>query len=348
MHASQLATSPDAECWLALALQPGVGASRLASLIERHGSARAALDAMPTAAAANARSAAGAAVRDAAAVGGSLRCPVDADWPSGLRDLPDWPTHLYTLGAWPPPAPAVAIVGTRQATTYGERVTAELVRSLARAGIGVVSGLARGIDAAAHRAALAAGAPTVAVLGTGIDVPYPVGHRPLHAAMAAAGSVVSEHPPGRGAAPGCFPRRNRIVAALAEVTLVVEAGARSGALITAGHALDLGRTVAAVPGPIDAPQSRGANELLRDGASVVASPDDLLALLGRALPARSAPSLDGDDRVVWETLGRGTLDLDALSAMSQLPVSRCLAAVTRLELAGVVECGLTGEVARRS
>lgn len=347
MFAPRELASAEADSWLALALLPGVGASRLASLVERHGSARDALDAMPAAAAATARSAAAAVVRDAASVGAAVRRPVDDDWPGGLRDLPDPPTHLFTLGAWPPPAPAVAVVGTRQATAYGERVTAELVRSLARAGVGVVSGLARGIDAAAHRAALDAGAPTVAVLGTGIDVPYPVGHRSLHAAIAGSGTVVSEHPPGRAAAPGCFPRRNRIVAALAEVTLVVEAGVRSGALITAAHALDLGRTVAAVPGPIDASQSRGANELLRDGASVVASPDDLLALLGRSIPAPGAPALDGDDRVVWETLARGTLDLDALSAISRLPVSRCLAAVTRLELAGIVECGLTGEVARR-
>ena len=341
------AVMSEADAWLALALVPGIGAARLAALVERHGSACAALDAHPASRASDLVAAAAVARDRAAAVGARIRLPVEDEWPAGLRDLPDPPTHLYSLGAWPPPSPALAIVGTRDATAYGERVTAELARAVARAGIGVVSGLARGIDAAAHRATLAAGAPTVAVLGTGIDVPYPAGHRALHAEIAAAGVVVSEHPPGQGAAPGCFPRRNRLVAALAGVTLVVEAGTRSGALITASHALDLGRTVAAVPGPIDAAQSRGANELLRDGASVIASPDDLLALFGRDVPAPASPALDGDERVVWDTLGRGTLDLDALAALSRLPVSRCLAAVTRLELAGVVECGLTGEIRRR-
>jgi len=271
----------------------------------------------------------------------------DEGYPARLLDLGDPPARVHLLGTWDADAPAVAVVGTRDATAYGERVTRELVRALGRAGVGVVSGMARGIDAAAHRAALEAGSPTLAVVGTGVDVPYPVGHRTLHEELAERGGVLSEQPAGRRAFPGCFPRRNRLIAALADVTLIVEAGVKSGALITAGHALELGRTVAAVPGPIDAPQHRGANELLRDGAHVVASPDDLLALVGRSVPVPAAPALDGDERAVWDALGARALDLDALTMLSALPAQRCMAAVTTLELRGVIECALTGEVRRR-
>jgi DNA processing protein len=272
----------------------------------------------------------------------------ESDYPARLLDLRDAPPRVHLLGDWPATPPAVAIVGTRQASAYGERVTRELVRALARAGVGVVSGMARGIDAAAHRGALEHGAPTLAVLGTGVDVPYPAAHRELHRDLAARGGVLSEQPPGRRAFPGCFPRRNRLIAALADVTLVVEAGERSGALITAGCALELGRTVAAVPGPIDAPHHRGANELLRDGAQVIASADDLLALVGRSVPAPAAPALaDEAERAVWDALAARALDLDALTALSGLPAQRCLAAVTTLELRGVVECALTGEIRRR-
>ena len=271
----------------------------------------------------------------------------DEGYPARLLDLRDPPARVHLMGDWPAAAPAVAVVGTRAATAYGERVTRELVRALGRVGVVVVSGMARGIDAAAHRAALEAGAPTLAVLGTGIDVPYPAAHRALHEELAARAGVLSEQPPGRRAFPGCFPRRNRLIAALADVTLVVEAGPKSGALITAAHALELGRTVAAVPGPIDAPQHRGANELLRDGAHVVASPDDLLALVGRSVPVPAAPALEGDERAVWDALGRRALDADALTTLSGLPAHRCMAAVTTLELRGVVECALSGEIRRR-
>jgi DNA processing protein len=268
-------------------------------------------------------------------------------YPRRLLDLREPPARLHVLGDWPREAPAVAVVGTRDATAYGERVTRELVHALGRAGVVVISGMARGIDAAAHRAALEHGSPTVAVLGTGIDVPYPVAHGPLHRELATRAAVVSEQPPGRRAFPGCFPRRNRLIAALADVTLVVEAGPRSGALITATHALELGRAVAAVPGPIDMPQHRGANELLRDGAQVIASPDDLLALLGLSVAVPAAPRLEGDEHAVWSALGGRALDLDALTTLSALPAERCLAAVTTLELRGVVECALTGEIRRR-
>ncbi len=174
----------------------------------------------------------------------------------------------------------VAIVGTRDASPYGIRVAERLAAACARAGLVVVSGLARGVDAAAHRAALLAGGQTIGVQGTGVDVPYPAGHRALHAALVDRGTVVSEVEPGSLAGPGCFPRRNRIIAALSRVTVVVEAGFKSGAINTATHALELGRTVAAVPGRIDEERSAGSNRLIRDGASVVADVDDLLMIYG--------------------------------------------------------------------
>jgi DNA processing protein len=274
----------------------------------------------------------------------------DADFPTPLRELPQPPPQLYTLGDLTTlRAPCVAIVGTRTATAYGERMTWEIATAFARAGATVVSGMARGIDAVGHRAALAVGAPTVAVLGTGIDVAYPVAHRALHMAIAKHGLVLSEYPPGMKATKYSFPERNRIIAALAPVTIVVEAGAKSGALITADHALELGRTVAAVPGPIDAPQSAGTNQLLRDGASVIGSVADALALLGLEAPVRrsGAGGLRGDVRVVWDALAEGAADIDTLATRTRLPARSCLTAVSALEISGLVECALTGEIRRR-
>ena len=246
--------------------------------------------------------------------------------------------------------PRVAIVGTRQSTAYGERVARSLTRTLVRSGVSVISGMARGIDSAAHRTALEEGGNTVAVLGTGIDVPYPVGHRQLHRAIAERGLVVSENPPGMTAHQGAFPKRNRIIAALAPVTIVVEAGFRSGALNTASQALELGRIVAAVPGPIDSDQSRGSNQLLRDGAVLIAAVDDALALLGVSAPkdAREAtPVLPDTEQKVWDALQPGHAEMDSLPSTTGLAMAECLAAVTSLEILGLVECSLAGEVRRR-
>ena len=270
-------------------------------------------------------------------------------YPPRLLELDDPPPVLWAIGADATlTAPVVAIVGTRAASSYGERVARELSGALARAGACVVSGMARGIDACAHRAALAASGRTVGVLGTGVDIAYPAAHRALHAEIGRRGLLLSELAPGDRAGPGSFPSRNRIIAALAEVVLVVEAGRKSGALITATAALELGRTVAAVPGAIDDPRSEGSNELLRDGAVVVASVADVVALVGLTAPPRGPGADVGpDERAVWEALGRGAADLDSLAARSRLPARRCMAAVTALEIAGAVECGLTGEIRRR-
>src|SRR3954465_4486063 len=271
-------------------------------------------------------------------------------YPSELLDLGHPPFELFALGSEAALArPRVSIVGTRNCTGYGERAAKSLTRALVRAGASVISGMARGIDAAAHRTALEEGSATVAVLGTGIDVPYPVGHRHLHRAIAEKGLVLSENPPGAKAQKGSFPKRNRIIAALAPVTIVVEAGFRSGALNTASQALELGRTVAAVPGPIDSEQSRGSNQLLRDGAVLIAEPDDALALLGISSPLEKTPppTLPDSEQKVWDAIKGGFIQIDALPAATDLSVAECLAAITSLEILGLVESTLAGEIRRR-
>jgi DNA processing protein len=272
----------------------------------------------------------------------------DPRYPPALEDCPDPPRTLWARGDLALlDRPTVAIVGTRRATGYAERVTRQLAMTLARAGACVISGLARGVDAAAHRGALAVGGATIAVLGTGLDVCYPRGHASLQRDIGVRGLLLSELPPEDAAHRGSFPRRNRIIAALARATIVVEAGVKSGALITAGHALEMNRTVAAVPGPIDVPQAQGSNELLRDGATIVTSMADALALLGLTAPIRLHELPDGtDERTVWQALDAGGLDLESLAARASLPAHVALAAVSSLEMRGLVECALTGEIRR--
>jgi DNA processing protein len=273
-----------------------------------------------------------------------------AEYPIELLDLPRPPIDLYAIGRTAALSkPRVAIVGTRNSTAYGERIARTLTRNFVRAGVSVVSGMARGIDAAAHRTAIDEGGNTVAVLGTGIDVPYPVGHRLLHQTIADRGIVLSENPPGMKAHAGAFPKRNRIIAALAPVTIVIEAGFRSGALNTASQALELGRVVAAVPGPIDSDQCRGSNQLLRDGAVLIAAPDDALSLLGVSLPREKPhpPLLPDSEQKIWDAIAGGFMDTDALPAATDLSIAECLAAITSLEILGLVECSLAGEIRRR-
>ncbi len=266
-----------------------------------------------------------------------------------LLDLASPPDPLYAIGRIAALTnPRVAVVGTRNSTAYGERTARSLTRSLVRAGVSVISGMARGIDAAAHRTAIEEGGNTVAVLGTGIDVPYPVGHRQLHRSIAEHGLVLSENPPGAAAHAGAFPKRNRIIAALAPVTIVVEAGFKSGALNTASQALELGRIVAAVPGPIDSQQSQGSNQLLRDGAVMIASVDDALALLGVSAPKeRPIPNLPESEKRVWDALEEGFVDIDTLARKSGLATHECLAAITSLEIMGLIDCSAGGEIRRR-
>jgi DNA processing protein len=274
----------------------------------------------------------------------------DAGYPAALEDLDVPPTPLFALGD---PSmlepPLVSIVGTRDATAYGLRVTRAIAGGLARAGVSIVSGMARGIDAAAHRAALEVGGRTIAVLGTGFDVPYPVGHRELHRVISEKGLVISEYRSGATAHKGAFPQRNRIIAALSPVTIVIEAGEKSGALLTAEWATDLKRPIAAVPGPIDSAQSAGTNLLIRtETARMLTGVDEALVLAGVDAPSKTTePTLDEKEKRVWNALAEGDLDVDALCARSNLPARECMAAITGLELHGMVECLLTGEIRRR-
>ncbi len=231
----------------------------------------------------------------------------------------------------------VAIVGTRDASPYGLRVADQLARAFVECGVGVVSGLARGIDSAAHRGALEGRGRTVAVLGTGVDVPYPAGNRGLHAEIAVSGLVLSENESGTPAGPGCFPKRNRIIAALAEMTVVVEAPYKSGAVNTAAQALEMGRTVAAIPGPIDSPRSAGSNLLLRDGAQVIATIDDALSLMGLYRKNTvNRPRLEYIETRVVEAVEAGTGSADALAFRLGVSVRQVLEAVATLELKGLV------------
>lgn len=273
----------------------------------------------------------------------------DPRYPASLNDLDQPPARLFAIGDVgtldDSPARAVAIVGTRDATAYGLRVALGLAEALAEAGAVVVSGLARGVDTAAHQGALRASRPTVAVLGTGVDVPYPAGNRGLHRAVASAGLVLSESPPGTKAFRGCFPRRNRIIAALTHMTVVVEAGFKSGALNTASQALDLGRVVAAVPGPIDCPTSAGCNALIRDGAQVITTVDDAIALMGlsRKRTASRIPVGD-DDATVFAEIMRGVSTVDALIESTGLPPRAVAGAIGRLEVAGLAATSHDGRI----
>lgn len=271
------------------------------------------------------------------------------EYPAALEDLDDPPRTLWALGDLGIlREPVVAIVGTRRSTGYGERITREIASALARAGACVVSGMALGIDGVAHRAALDAGGGTVAVLGTGVDVAYPKAHASLHREIVERGLVLSELKPGAKSHGGSFPNRNRIIAALARLTIVVEAPFKSGALITSDHALALGRDVAAVLGPIDSPQSAGSNELIRSGAHPIIQVDDALLLAGLSPQKKTAPRIDDATEMrIWAALESSAASLDELCARSALPVAECLAAVTGLEMRGAVECALTGEIRRR-
>ncbi|MBI1808481.1 MAG: DNA-protecting protein DprA [Gemmatimonadetes bacterium] len=273
-------------------------------------------------------------------------------YPDALEALRQPPEQIHALGGLSllegAPARHVAIVGTRDASHYGIRVAAELAEAFAECGVVVVSGMARGIDAAAHRAALEAGGGTIAVLGTGPDVPYPASHRALHGEIVRRGLVMSEFEPGTPAFPGCFPRRNRIIAGLAGLTVVVEAPYKSGAINTATHALELGRHLAAVPGPIDAPRSAGCNLLLRDGAQVLTTVDDALALLGVARKGRlDVPELGYEEGRVWEALADGPSSPEGLAYRLGLSLRQVVENGGRLELRGLVYTNSAGELVRR-
>lgn len=258
-----------------------------------------------------------------------------AGYPPLLAQLHDPPRRLYLRGSGPGLLcePMVAVVGARSASPYGAQVARTLGRELAGAGLVVVSGLARGIDAEAHRGALEAGGRTLAVLGCGIDRDYPARHAELARRIAADGLIVSEYAPGIEPAPWRFPARNRIIAGLCQATVIVEARERSGALITADFALEEGREVLAVPGEITSALSAGTNALLRLGATPVTCAGDVLELFGIALTQPDATPLEPAAAKLLERLRDGALTADELVRASGVDPAQASAALIELELA---------------
>ena len=338
-----------------LALVPGIGRSRLQALIARFGSAERALDASLAALqdAPGISRAAATAIRGASRertrrlfgglrrVGGAALAPDDADFPRFLREIPDAPSLLFVAGrADLLHRPAVAIVGSRSHTRYGADVCRHFAGGLVRHGVTVVSGMARGIDAIAHAAALDAGGTTAGILGNGLGIVYPAANRSLYERVASHGCLVTEHPPGERPHAGSFPKRNRLISGLARATVVIEAGQRSGALITVDCALAQGREVLAVPGPVTSCQSAGCNCLIQLGAKPALGLRDILEecdLPFSGAPAISIPKdLSNRERQVMSLLSDGRRHVDEVASAVNAPLATVLATLTSLEVRGLV------------
>lgn len=369
----------DIRAWLALLRAPGVGAATARGLVVRAGGAAAALADLE-------RLRVEFPLRDESLP--ALRAPdeariaADLDWLAQPNHhlvtwtSPDYPPLLREIGAAPAALfvagdptllwlPQLAMVGARSATAGGIANARQFARSLAGAGFAITSGLADGIDGAAHTGALDAGGATIAVMGTGPDLVYPRKHRDLAARIAERGALVSEFPPGTEAQPAFFPRRNRIIAGLALGTLVVEAGVKSGSLITARLAGEQGREVFALPGSIHNPLARGCHLLIRQGAKLVETSDEvaqelapLAAALGERLrerlalpdapaPAEPAPTARDDDyRRVLDALGHDPVGLDELAERSALSIAALSSMLLVLELDGEVVSAGGGRYSR--
>jgi DNA processing protein len=347
-----------------LSLVPGVGPRTRKSLLARFGTSTAILDASASA------------LRDVSGVGPKLSQAIarareefdvtaelelarrhnvtvmtdtHAAYPRALHEIHDPPDVLYVRGEiLPVDAMAIAIVGSRHATHYGLAIAAKLAESLARTGLTVVSGLARGIDAAAHRGALAAGGRTIAVLGSGVLNIYPPEHGDLAKQVAEAGAVVSESPLRGAPLSGSFPQRNRIISGISMGVIVVEAAVQSGALITARHAMEQGREVFAVPGRVDNRMSRGCHALIRDGAKLVETADDVLEELGplvaktgdidgREIHHPAELLLNPQEQQVLDAIRSEATDLDDVVTTCGLPVHQVLATVSVLEMRRLVK-----------
>ncbi len=268
----------------------------------------------------------------------------DSRYPRLLREIPDPPVVLFCQGAWcQEDSLAIAIVGTRRATQYGLRQADRFASGLAQIGLTVVSGSARGIDAAAHRAAIRVGGRTIAVLGSGLLNVYPPEHGSLAAAVRDSGVAISELPPFRKPMSGTFPQRNRLISGLSLGVVVVEAAGRSGAQITASHASEQGREVFAVPGPADSRVSHGCHQLIRDGAKLIESVEDILEELGPLVEgvARDDGSvirhpaelrLNEQERSVLNAIPAEPTDIDRVALHCGLPIQRVLATLSVLEI----------------
>lgn len=372
--------------WLQLSLTPGIGPVLIRRIVARAGSVEAACAATGTllrevegigSAKASAvvdglRLAAGevdAELGRAASAGVTILCPDDATYPALLREIPDPPAALYVRGALEPrDLHAVAIVGSRRCSLYGREQAERFAALLAGAGVTVVSGGARGIDSAAHRGAMQPlNGRTIAVLGSGVDVPYPPENEPLFRQIATEGrgAVLSEYPLGTPPVAENFPRRNRLISGLSRGVLVVEADLRSGALITARQAVDdHGRTVFALPGRVDSPTSAGPHQLIRDGATLVTSLDDILHELGPLPASVDAPAVQAPAGPLFESTetpsptaprvleaslteaqqkivdvlrdARGAVSVDEIIDRADVPAGQVLRELTLLSLRAVV------------
>lgn len=340
-------TTAERACWLALSQGNGLGITGCWNLVDEEGSARAAWRAVcrgprnrcPPGPLQDPERL----LSQAETRGTRIVTPADPEYPPGLLDLHDPPLALHVRGNGAlvePPAdrPCVAVVGSRRATAYGLSIAEGLSRELAEHGVRVLSGLARGVDGAAHRGSLAGGGPTVAVLGCGLSIQYPREHHRLRGQIEACGAVVSEYPDQAGPDPWHFPARNRLLAAMAGAVVVVQAAERSGALITADLAQDLGREVLAVPGPVGWPQSAGCLQLLADGAALVRSVTDVLDALGFFVtpvkPGR--PAVDGPSGGILRVLGCEGASVDDVVERCGLSASVVAATLVRLEVEGHV------------
>lgn len=264
--------------------------------------------------------------------------PADPEYDNRLNDLRDPPACLFLLGRpLGDSLERVAIVGSRKCSNLGRDVAQDLGRALVASGLAVVSGAAHGIDAAAHRGALQAAGRTVAVLGSGIDVVYPASSRELLERIAESGTIVSEYPPTTPAGPQHFPARNRIVVALARALVVVEGAAKSGSRISVDHALDLGREIFAVPGPVTSPLAATPLEMIREGATLIRGAGDLLDDLGidRTAPPPAPPDLDDGERRVWNALSGGSLP-DSVAREAGMSIPDAVTTLIQLELRGLI------------
>jgi DNA processing protein len=352
---------------LRLSLVPGIGSARLSALIRHFGSADAVFRASPRQLsvfpglgpelARRVAEYAGTTGADAAAraeralrrLDAVILTEDDPQYPDAFRALAEPAFLLFATGDLGLLSrPALAFVGTRSPTAYGREVTEDLAGGLARAGYAIVSGMARGIDTEAHTAALAAGGSTVGVLGHGIDSVYPPENRKLFERVRDRGLLLTEMPPGEKPRAGNFPRRNRLIAALSRAVVIVEMGVKSGAQHTVTYALEQGREIMAVPGPVGTVTSAGTNQLIRDGARMVTCVDDILEELEgvgtrsaeRVRAASESPSLPllsaSEDRIVG-TLTSHPTHVDALSSATGLPAGQLLGTLLDLEIRGFVE-----------
>lgn len=342
----------DSIFWALLTEVKGIGPARLRRLIDMFGDARSAwyADARALVDAGLDRRTRSALIelrkqRDPVELGNRIRAAgvelvrvIDPAYPALLKGVPDAPAVLFTKGKLPgDDEPTIAVVGTRRATAYGRQAAEKIAGGLARAGVIIVSGLARGIDAVAHNAALAAGGRTVAVLGSGLDRIYPSEHKGLAQRMVGSGALISEFPLGEPPDAPNFPRRNRIVAGLAQGTLVIEADRESGALITVDFALEQGRDVYAVPGSIFSPVSRGTNTLIKEGAKLVMSAEDILEdlELSAVEPVLAPPVADTDEEaVVLALLSAEPMHIDDIGRLTRLPMSILGGTLAMMELKG--------------